>query len=219
MNSCRPPASDPGHDPANVGSTEIAEGQSDPAVGSSAGDGLGDFAPADLTDAREQFDWASRWDRSAWKQIAAECAYLFLVTLVATALIFFEWNGNLANWFNVSQKRTFTFSIFTMAWTGGLLGGTTFCLKWLYHTVAKGHWNRDRVVWRVFTPLISAALSLALVALIRSDILKIINSGPLSHRSGVLAFAFLAGYFSDNVIASMLRLAEKLFGPLKQREQ
>jgi hypothetical protein len=35
----------------------------------------------------------------------------------------------------------------------GCLGGTTFSVKWLIHSVAKSKWHLDRRYWRIFVPL------------------------------------------------------------------
>ena len=34
-----------------------------------------------------------------------------------------------------------------------MAGGSTFATKWLYHSVAKAEWNRDRIVWRFVAPI------------------------------------------------------------------
>jgi hypothetical protein len=36
----------------------------------------------------------------------------------------------------------------------GCVGGTTFSIKWLIHSAAKGKWHLDRRYWRLFVPLL-----------------------------------------------------------------
>jgi hypothetical protein len=41
-----------------------------------------------------------------------------------------------------------------MIFSVGSLGGTTFSIKWLVHSVAKCKWHLDRRYWRFFVPMI-----------------------------------------------------------------
>jgi hypothetical protein len=175
------------------------------------------FAPFDLTDGRNPYEWWTKWPKRPRKQIVIEAVLLIGVALSLPFLLLWAWDSRLALLLNVPTERANTFNIYATAWLGGILGGNTFALKWLYHSVAKGIWHRDRIFWRVSTPIISGALSLALTALVRSKILPVLSVEPLTRMSGVLAFAFVVGYFSDNAIAALLRLAERLLGESKQR--
>lgn len=173
---------------------------------------LATFAPGDLTDGRAPYDWETRWPARARKQIFAEALYLIVTIVAAGILVFLSWDGRLGDWLGVPPGRAKSFTSYAIAALGGAIGGATFSLKWLYHSVAHGRWHQDRLIWRVCTPVISGAVAFALIALVRSGVLQLLNAEPLRVSSGALAVGFIAGYFSDNVIASLLRMAEKVFG-------
>jgi|GEM_PF-1133945 len=170
---------------------------------------------SDLMDHRKTGDWMTRYrDPVAQKRIKFEFAYIFGIIVATLIAIFVLWLlAPMA--FGLSDVRYRDFQIYFLALLGGVLGGATFSMKWLYHSVAKAMWNQDRWIWRVSTPLTSGILSLVIVGLVRSQLIKVIDPALLTHLSGVLAFAFLTGYFSDNVIGAMLRLAEHVFGTVQ----
>jgi hypothetical protein len=95
---------------------------------------------------------------------------------------------------------------------GGFCGGCSASLKWLYHTVAKQRWHRDRIIWRLVVPVLSAVLSTFSGLLIFSGIVPILSKSPLSNPAGAAAFGFLVGFFSDNVLAGLQRFALSTFG-------
>jgi hypothetical protein len=183
-----------------------------------APDPPGNSVAKDLTDGRLPGHWQTRYDDGAARlRIRTEFWYLICVLLLALVLLFLTWT-HLAQWLRVPQTKTRDFQTYAVALLGGTLGGATFSLKWLYHSVSKNSWNQDRWIWRYTTPLISAAFSLVLVGLVRSHLLRIIDPTALSGLAGVMAFSFLTGYFSDNVIGAMLRLAEHLFGTVRSTD-
>ncbi len=171
-----------------------------------------DFAPADLTDGRELCEYQTRWDCRAWRLIAVEAAYLFVLIVGIPVVLFFVWKGSFDNWLDLTSREHDTFEYYSAAWLAGVLGGASFAMKWLYHTVAKGEWHEDRLIWRFAVPPLSGGLALVLAAFVASDLLTILDSRSLSKPAAVVAFSFLVGYFSDNVIGSLLALAERLFG-------
>jgi hypothetical protein len=93
-----------------------------------------------------------------------------------------------------------------------MVGGSCFALKWLYHSVAKGLWNRDRILWRLIVPILSGAVAVFVSMLVASGILSLIDSKFFSNFYGVAGVGWLIGYFSDNVLASLQKLAHKWFG-------
>jgi hypothetical protein len=99
------------------------------------------------------------------------------------------------------------------------MGGVLFDLKWLYHTVARGLWNQDRRLWRVFTPHISGGLSCFFLALVASGVLRIFDTKATDALSLVIGLGFLVGYFSDSAIAKLTEVAETLFGTTRAKEQ
>lgn len=94
----------------------------------------------------------------------------------------------------------------------GMVGGSCFALKWLYHSVAKGLWNRDRILWRLIVPILSGTVAVFVSMLVASGILSLIDSKFFSNFYGVTGVGWLIGYFSDNVLASLQKLAHKWFG-------
>lgn len=102
--------------------------------------------------------------------------------------------------------------------TGGACGGFAFALKWLYHGVASGRWNQDRLVWRLVVPLLSATLALFTALMIGSGLIPIfsakITEGP---RIGA-AYGFFVGFFSDNLLAALQKLANQILGTLGRVE-
>src|SRR5262249_13664205 len=91
--------------------------------------------------------------------------------------------------------------------------------KWLYHVVARKRWHMDRRVWRFCTPLISAGLAFAMVAIVSSGVLRIFDPKAFDSPSMILGFSFLVGYFSDSAAAKMTEIAETLFGPSREKEK
>jgi hypothetical protein len=99
-----------------------------------------------------------------------------------------------------------------LGFCAGLLGGTTFDVKWWYHSIAKGLWHLDRRAWRLAVPWVAAIVSMFIEILFRSDLLSFLNSAALDKIPNILAFGFLVGYFSDSAIAKMAEIAESMFG-------
>jgi hypothetical protein len=167
------------------------------------------FAPDDLDDGRQLFSPKSRWSWQAKLQIGLESAYLF--ALLAGA----SWYALtlLTQLENTPAVLGVSYSPGLVALTGGVLGGTLFALKWHYHVVAKGMWHSDRLIWRIFTPLISGVVSLTIAMFVISGVLMIIDRDTMTEAPALLSVGVLIGYFSDNAIAALATLAERIFGP------
>jgi hypothetical protein len=101
----------------------------------------------------------------------------------------------------------------------GACGGFAFALKWLYHSVAHGWWNRDRVVWRLVVPLLSATLALFTALMIDSGIIPIFNAKVTDGPRNGAAYGFFVGFFSDNLLAALQKFADNTFGTLSKGEQ
>ena len=171
------------------------------------------FAPSDRTDGREVLDWQSRYsDPAAQRSIRHEAVYLgVLLFLVPTGLLTL-WLDGPKYWLSIPAAKYPAISKYGIAWIAGTLGGTLFNLKWLYHAVARGLWNMDRRLWRIFTPHISGGLAFAVIALISSGIIRVFDRAAVDSGSLVAGVSFLVGYFSDSAIAKLSELAETLFG-------
>ena len=176
------------------------------------------FAPADLTDARNRYEWNSRYPPGAWAQFIFEGFYILCLLAFIPVALFLFWRGEVQEWLGVSTGQEDTVARLAFAWLGGMLGGTLFAGKWLYHTVAKGTWHRDRFLWRLLTPHLSAGLAFSLLLLVTSGLIGFLDTDYLRQPTVVVGLAILFGYFSDNATAALARLAESILGePLSQR--
>jgi hypothetical protein len=173
-----------------------------------------EFAPADLTDGRAPGDWQTRWtDPKARRQIQFEAAYLcalFLGVPVATMAVWLRWPADAVP--SIADRGYETFALFSYTVIGGILGGTLFDIKWLYHSVAHGRWNRDRRLWRLLTPFIAGGLAFGMLLLGTADLVPLLDAAQLRQPKSAMGISFLIGYFSDNTIGAMARLANSLFG-------
>lgn len=171
------------------------------------------FAPSDFTDGRKPLDWETRYPSPAWKQISLEAVYLGLCLCVSPLLLFAIFCHRPQAFWGIFDARTqAAVTRYGLAWLGGTLGGTLFSLKWLYHVVGHGYWNRDRLLWRLFTPHISGGLAFAMIALVASGLVRLFDAATASRHSMVVGLAFLVGYFSDSAVAKLTEIANTLFG-------
>jgi hypothetical protein len=164
------------------------------------------------TDGRDPYDWATRWPRRAWIQIGVESTYVFLLLLAIPVLLFLIWAEPHFKLTNCAVFCSHTFRKFSSAWLGGMLGGTLFNLKWLYHSVAKGKWHRDRLLWRFFTPHISGGLAFVLIVIASSGLFAVFDKNSLNSPALILGFSALVGYFSDTAIAKLKEISDTVFG-------
>ncbi len=104
------------------------------------------------------------------------------------------------------------------AWLAGLMGGTLFSFKWLYHSAAKNRWHQDRLLWRFATPHLSSAVAFICICLIQSGLLTILNPDAVRRPAVVVSIGFLAGYFSDTALAKFADIAYTLFGTSQNDE-
>ena len=180
---------------------------------------------ADLTDGRPLWDWRSKYTAGAWVSIGLEGSYLVLVLALALTGLFhvacaFAPIGtaplSIALWFaGVPQGMHIWMSVAL----GGACGGCAFALKWLYHGVAYGKWHRDRLVWRLVVPVLAAVLALFTALMVASGIVPIFNSTVFDGPTVGAAFGFFVGFFSDNLLAGLQRLATELLGTLEKPER
>jgi hypothetical protein len=178
------------------------------------------FGQADSTDGRVQFDWQTRYpDPQARREIRRESAYLGGLLVLVPALTLLFWIGYPKAVLRISDPVYEPIRKYSLAWLGGTLGGILFDLKWLYHSVARGFWNLDRRLWRVFTPHISGGLAFATVALIASGGFRVFDSRATNSHALVVGTGFLVGYFSDSAVAKLSDIAETLFGTTRAKEK
>jgi hypothetical protein len=171
------------------------------------------FAPADLTDGRLPEHWETRWCRPARRKIGFEAGVLFLFLALIPFLGTIVWIRVPEDWLGVSENQYRTFATAIYSALGGLLGGTLFSMKWLYHCVAKGIWNIDRRLWRFLTPLISAGVATAVMSLVTAEIWPLLDIDQIRRPAAVFGLAFVIGYFSDQTLGALAQFATKVLGP------
>jgi hypothetical protein len=179
---------------------------------------------SDLVDHRRRGQFKSRYPKSALWQIALEFAYLFLLLSLAVAGLLFI--GYVAGASTPEDSRSFgiisyprdrsLLLVLTVA-LSGIVGGSAFALKWLYHSVAKWTWNCDRLWWRLIVPVLSGVLALFVSALVTTGTVAVFNPNFFKSFYGALGGGFFIGYFSDNVLAALQNLAVKWFGTVDKR--
>lgn len=178
------------------------------------------FAPVDPTDGRELLDWRSKYtEPDARRNIRFDAVYLAVLLFVIPIAIAILWLDYPKYWLGLSDQKYGRILKYGIAWLSGVLGGTLFDVKWLYHSVARQIWHLDRRLWRLFTPHISGGLAFAIVALISSGMLRIFDRQAVESLSLVVGVAFLVGYFSDSAVAKLTEIAETLFGASQAREK
>ena len=180
---------------------------------------LPEFGQVDPTDGRALRDWESKYPEPAIKAIWREAAYLGLLLFVVPIGIVALWLDLPKTALHLSDAKYQPLLKYGVAWLSGVLGGTLFDLKWLYHSVARQLWNIDRRLWRIFTPHISGGLAFAVTALVSSGLLSVFDKKAADNLSLVVGSSFLVGYFSDSAIAKLSEIAETLFGASRAKEK
>tara|TARA_R110002072_G_scaffold184417_1_gene340939 strand:+ start:1115 stop:1672 length:558 start_codon:yes stop_codon:yes gene_type:complete len=174
---------------------------------------------SDLDDGRDDGEWRSRYTLGAWIQISIELTYLCVLLIGCIILLWDAAAGELKD--GIFQSTVFGVSLPAerVQWIAlamaGMIGGTVFDLKWLYHSVAKASWNRDRLLWRLIVPWNSAMVSLFTGFLLASGIVPFLRNETFDDIYTLLGCGFVFGYFSDNILAAMQNFAQKIFGTLK----
>ena len=209
-------------DPRNAGGSAHAPD----AIGEATRDGQAPENDEKL-DHRPLGAWASRYARSAWLQIGIEFVYLVVVLLACAAVL--VWIGYEVGppapldaraisllGIQLEYPRDRTFLLWLSVGLSGVVGGSCFALKWLYHAVAKDEWNRDRILWRLIVPLLSGTVAVFVSMLAASGVIALIDSRFFSGFYGAAGAGWLIGYFSDNALAALQKLAHRWFGTVDE---
>lgn len=181
---------------------------------------------ASLTDGRRPGEYQTKYPWSAWLQICIELSYLLLVVVgsilgliwMAKAVVLGPPHHFLPELFG-TVPGNMPLLVWAAAGLAGACGGATSALKWLYHSVAKQQWHRDRVIWRIVVPPLSSVLSVFAGLMIVSGLIPFFSKTPFTSPATGAAFGFFVGLFSDNVLASLQRLAFKIFGTVGQKAE
>jgi hypothetical protein len=176
------------------------------------------FAPDEPTDDRPLGDWKTRYsDPSAIRAIRLESTYVWVAFSFAVIAILAVSVQSAYRIVPTDKSGWESISPFLLAFLGGVLGGTLFAMKWLYHSVAKGLWNRDRRLWRLFTPALSGGAGLTIILLCASGVIPLFGPTLVHTNAGALGLSVVFGYFSDRAFSSLERLAEDNLGPFKRK--
>ena len=174
----------------------------------------GDSDLPEIQDGREKWDWKSRYPGAARVHIYCE-AFSVAVLFLGAPTLFIVWFAYGDGWlselgFGADAAKFATVSL--CAALGGLFGGSTLGMKWIYHSVAKGIWHQDRRLWRLLSPFISSGVSFGLITLARSGLMPIFDRPALERPDMVFALGFLAGLFCDKAVAKLQEIADSVFG-------
>lgn len=167
------------------------------------------------TDGRMVGQWESRYvnDPKARKIQKIEAIYLALLICSSLLLLVLNYNGFLSSFFYVPDEKEFAFSRIVTCTICGLFGGTVFDIKWFYRSIARGFWNKDRIYWRIFSPIISLAFAFCLGSILNENIIT------LGNGFSAATIGFLAGYFSDEAAGKMAEVAKVLFNTNANKEE
>lgn len=161
------------------------------------------FAPNAPTDGRLKGDWKTKYERAAITAIRLEGLLVWGFLIAALGLIVLVALQTQVHILPISRAATTALAPYFFAFLGGFLGGTLFSMKWLYHSVARNIWNRDRRLWRVFTPLLSAGVALTIVLLCASGVLPFFGPDLVRSPPGALGLSIVFGYFSDRAFSAL----------------
>ncbi len=166
--------------------------------------------PQDETDGRAVHEWQSRYLAPARLEIRVEAFAVAAILFAVLAMIFALWSGLMVSWLGCDFCRRPAFTRYGYFFLGGLLGGTLFGIKYLYHVVARGFWNQDRRLWRFLSPWLAGSLALVVGALTDAGFLGLTISA--NKGSAYLSLGFISGYFGDKALAKMTEMADVIFG-------
>lgn len=163
-------------------------------------------------DGKKPGDWKTVYCGKSWAFIVIESIYVSFLLIGAFALCFQTWNLNFNNTLLLTDSKYATLSPFIYCFSAGIIGGTLFAIKWLYHCVARQKWHIDRILWRIFTPWISGVFALVMYVLMKSGLFSAFDGDAISNGYTAFSIGFLVGYFSDSAMSKFREIADTLFG-------
>ncbi len=179
----------------------------------------------DYTDGRLLGEWESKYPPAARRCINQEAFFLagLLICLTCISGILLALAGQTIDVplkygeapatsarFHIELKLIAVFFV-------GCVGGTTFSIKWLIHSVAKLKWHLDRRYWRMFVPLIGGVYACVVLTLFDGGMIGGVDAGSSRPVATTAALAFLVGYFSDGVSGLLSNIANAVFGTLEKK--
>ena len=162
-------------------------------------------------DERKRFFWRSRYPVEAGKAIYLEAAYVVAVFGGSLIAILLTWRGDLFSLVGCAECNPSTLRRYAYLFFSGVMGGSLFGLKYLYKVVARGWWNVDRRLWRLFSPWLAGGIAFGVGALAGAGLFGFTMSATPGGASFV-SLGFIAGYFADSASRKMQDIADTLFG-------
>ena len=155
-----------------------------------------------LTDGRDEGAFVTKYSAGTWVQIVVELVYLVgmlvyalaALGLLAKFAVFKDQSGLVFNLFGPAERSKILQLYATIA-LSGVCGGCSSSLKWLYHSVAKRRWHRDRVVWQFTVPLLSGTLAVFTGMMIVSGLVPFLARSWLTGLTAAAAFGFFVGLY------------------------
>ncbi|WP_337879228.1 hypothetical protein [Rheinheimera sp.] len=168
-------------------------------------------------DDRAPGDWKSIYCDCAWKHIKFESYYVASILVLCVLALALNWIILHILLDNVVTYRIASNYIF--AFFSGMIGGSLFTMKWLYHSVARKKWHLDRSLWRYFTPWISGFFALTMYVMMTSGLLSAFNADAIRNGTSAFSIGFLVGYFSDSAMSKFKEIADTLFGTNQDKQK
>lgn len=172
----------------------------------------------DYTDGRAPWDWESKYPKEARGKINFEAAilgFILVAALLATGICLGR-AGSTSNMDFGAGTVSVSWRLLAIFFTG-LLGGVTFSIKWLIHSVAKGKWHLDRRYWRFLVPVIGGVYACVVLTLFGAGWFGTQPGSEAGPMANTAALAFLVGYFSDGVSGLLSNVANAVFGTLEKK--
>ncbi len=195
---------------------------------------LGADSDIGTSDGRPPWDWQTRFPLEAKKQIRREAVYLFfclmmfgvssaiVASLLKADIVFNFFCSSALNSSNTNAALDcYSFSFqrnWIICYFVGGLGGTTFSIKWLMHSVGTGKWHQDRILWRVFVPLIGGVYAIMVHGLSNTGLVGGNVDGIGFGLTAIASISFLVGYFSDGVSGLLTNVANTIFGTVIEKK-
>ena len=163
------------------------------------------------TDGRDQYSWKSKYeDKKAKWGIFLDSLIVFFFFVISVFLLVINSQKTITIFLGYIDEATIETVQYLLYFSfAGLLGGTTFGMKYFYRVVARGYWTADRRIWRLFSPLIALVIGFIVGCMSVSGILF---SWQEKNAGWAIAVGFVAGYFADRFVGVLVKFADTLFG-------
>ncbi len=204
------------NEPTNVAELRKGPVSATDGTNTASADIVGKNDASEDTDHRALFQPSTRYEQRHRDSQFRECVYvivLLVLSLVALALsglgiidqIFVHWG--------VSSDVVLAARRYEYISCAGLLGGTVYGAKWLYHAIAKGMWHEDRQAWRYMSPWIAVGTTIGICTLLTAGFFRGETGQTLSaSAAGMCGMGFLVGYLADSFLAKMKEVTRVIFG-------